>query len=232
MEPAVVIPEETQTVSNSKERLEISIVIPVSERHDDLRELYHQYATEVAATGVAYEFIFVLDGPDSAAVETLQALKKDCPAVKVLKLSRWFGEATALSAGFEKARGEVIATLPPYSQISPGEFHKVITCLQNGGQDVVIAWRHPRIDSLFNQVQSKLFHWLIRLFSGMKYHDVSCGVRIMKRKVAQGIQLYGDRHRFFPLLAHQHGFKVTEISVEQSPNDAKRRLYTPGVYLR
>jgi hypothetical protein len=98
--------------------------------------------------------------------------------------------------------------------------------------DLVVAWRHPRVDSLFNRLQSRVFHALIGLLIGAKYHDISCGLRIMKRKVAEEIPLYGDLHRFFPISAYQRGFRVCEVDVRQSPQDTKRRVYKPGVYLR
>ena len=212
--------------------IHLSIVIPISERHDDLRELYHQYAEEVLAIGYSYEFIFVLDGPDHETLHTLKELKKDYPEIKVITLNRWVGEATALSVGLDKARGSLILTLPPYFQVEPREVHQVLKNLVENEHDLVIARRYPRIDSLFNRAQSWVFHRLTGALTGIRYQDVSCGVRGMKRKVAEEIQLYGDLHRFFPLLAHQRGFRVAEVPVRQSPQDAKRRVYGPGVYLR
>jgi glycosyltransferase involved in cell wall biosynthesis len=208
-------------------------VIPISERHDDLRELYFQYARELSKTGFTHEFIFVLDGPDHDALQTLKSLKEEHPGeVVVVTLSRWFGEATALSVGFDKARGEVILTLPSYFQVAPHEVHRIFKKLAEDDQDLVVAWRYPRIDSRFNRVQSRLFHWLVRLLTGARYHDVSCGVRLMRRKVAEEIHLYGDLHRFLPVSAYQRGFHVSELPVQQSPQDARLRVYGPGVYLR
>jgi len=236
MEPAIHIANERITAPRevgSRKRIDVSIVIPISERHDDLRELYFQYGRELSITGRTHEFIFVLDGPDHDALETLKALKQEHPEnVSVIALNRWFGEATALSVGFDKARGEVILTLPSYFQVEPHEVHRMFKKLAEDDQDLVVAWRHPRIDSRFNRAQSWVFHWLVRLLTGARYRDVSCGLRVMRRNVAEEIHLYGDLHRFFPVSAYQRGFHVSEIPVQQSPQDARLRVYRPGVYLR
>jgi glycosyltransferase involved in cell wall biosynthesis len=216
----------------SDERPDLSVVIAISERHDDLRELFLQYTRELASCGLSFEFIFVVDGPDPRVLDALKALKKEYPAIKVIALSRWFGEATALSAGFEKARGKIILTLPSYLQVMPHEIRQALTKLVEDDQDIIVGWRCPRIDALFNRAQSRIFHWLVQMLTGTRFNDVSCGLRVMKRKVAEEIQLYGDLHRFFPVLADQRGFKIAEIPVRQSFRDVQRRVYGPGVYLR
>ena len=218
--------------TSTKRHPELSVVVPISERHDDLREIYLQYTREISSAGIAHEFIFVIDGPDPGALESLKALKKDYPAITVIALGHWFGEATALSVGFEAAKGAMIVTVPAYFQVQPVEIQRMLKELVEREQDLVIAWRHPRIDSLFNRLQSRAFHALIRLLIGTNYQDISCGLRVMKRQVAQEIRLYGDLHRFLPLLAYQRGFKIAEVPVRQSPHDARQRIYGPGVYLR
>jgi glycosyltransferase involved in cell wall biosynthesis len=214
------------------ERPDLSVVIAISERHDDLRALFLQYTRELSSTGLTHEFIFIVDGPDPRALDALKALKKEYPAIKVIALSRWFGEATALSAGFAKAGGKIILTLPSYLQVMPHEIRQVLAKLVENDQDIVVGWRCPRIDSLFNRAQSRVFHWLVQMLTGTRFHDVSCGLRVMKRRVAEEIQLYGDLHRFFPVLADQRGFMIAEIPVQQSFRDVQRRVYRPGVYLR
>jgi glycosyltransferase involved in cell wall biosynthesis len=235
MEHIKVLMEEKNQVQKDirpDKSVELSIVVPISEHHDDLRQIYLEYAKELSANGHSYEFIFVLDGPKQNALTTLKELKKEYPEIKIIMLNRHFGEATALSVGFDKARGPVILTLAPYFQVVPHEVQKMLKKLSEDGNDLVISRRYPRIDSLFNQAQSWVFHRLTHILTGMKYHDISCGLRAMKRKVAEETQLYGDLHRFIPLLAHQRGFKVAEIPVQQSPGDAKSRVFKPGVYLR
>ena len=235
MEQAKLISVENDLIRrepSSEKPVDLSVVIPISERHDDLREIYRQCVQEISANGYSYEFIFVLDGADHEILQILKDLKKDYPDIKVITLSRRLGEATALAVGLDKARAPIILTIPAYFQVEPCDVHRLLKKLVEGEQDLVIAWRYPRIDSLFNRVQSWVFHRLTGMLTGLKYHDISCGLRAMKRKVAQEVQLYGDLHRFFPLLANQRGFKVEEVTVRQSRQDLNRRVYGPGVYLR
>lgn len=212
--------------------VEISVVIPISERHDDLRELYLRYEQELSRSGLSYEFILVLDGPDHEVLHVLKKLKREYPQITVITLNRRFGEATALSVGFDKANGAIVLTLPSYFQIEACDIPRMLQTLFSDQGDLVVGWRWPRMDSLFNRLQSRVFHALVTLLTGSHYHDVSCGVRLMKRKVAEEITLYGDLHRFFPISAYQLGFRVSEARVRQSPRDRNPRVYTPGVYLR
>jgi glycosyltransferase involved in cell wall biosynthesis len=224
------IPLEKKT--NPDQTVELSVVVPVSDRHDNVRDLYLQYARALSADGHSYEFIFILDGPNPEVIQTLRHLKKEHPEIRIITLNRSFGEATALSVGFNRSRAPVIVTLSSYFQVEPREVQRLLRKLSEGGDDMVISWRFPRIDSFFNRIQAWVFQKLTRMFTGMRYHDISCSMRVMKRKVAEEIHLYGDLHRFFPLLAYQRGFKVEEVRVQQSPEDVKRRIYTPGLYLR
>jgi len=210
----------------------LSIVIPVSGRCGDLRDIYDQHIKEISSTGHSYEFIFVLDGPDQAILQPLRALKLQHPEVQIIASNRWYGEATALAIGLECSRGSVILTLPSYFQVEPFEIRRLLERFNEGGYDMVVAWRHPRIDSTFNRVQAWVFRWMVTVLTGIQYHDVSCGVRVMKRRVIQEIRLYGDLHRFLPLLAYEQGFKVGEVPVQQSKFDLARRIYEPGIYLR
>jgi glycosyltransferase involved in cell wall biosynthesis len=212
--------------------VELSVVIPISEHHDDLRQLYLQNAQVLSAYGHSYEFIFVVDGPKYEALQALNELKKEYSQIKVIALNRSVGEATALSVGFDKAKRSIILTLAAYFQVEPHEVHKILGKLLEDGNDLVVSWRYPRIDSLFNRAQSWVFHWLTRKLTGTVYHDISCGLRAMKRRVAEEIQLYGDLEAFIPLLAYRRGFKIAEVPVQQYQHDVKRRMYGPGVYFR
>lgn len=221
-----------EAAPGSEKTVDLSVVVPISERHDNLRELYVQYARELSTRSGSFEFIFILDGAHPEALQTLRQLKKEFPQIKVVALNRRFGEATALSVGFDQARGQVIMTLSSYFQVEPPELPRVLKIFEDGKSDLIITRRYPRIDSVFNRVQSWVFHRLIRMLTGIMYLDISCGLRVMRRKVAEEIHLYGDLHRFFPLFAFQQGFKITEVSVRQSVHDTPRRVHRPGLYLR
>ena len=218
------------SVGATARKVDLSIIVPVSERNDGLRDIFEQYSKVIRQTGKSYEFIFVLDGPQAGSLEGLADLRQ--PEIRVISLNRWFGEATALGVGFEAARAELLITIPSYFQVVPGEIEKMLGEYERSGVDLLIARRHPRIDSRFNRLQSWVFHRLTRSLTGMRYHDISCGIRVMSRTVAREINLYGDLHRFLPLLAYQRGFTVEEMPVRQSPRDRKTRVHRPGLYLR
>ena len=201
-------------------------------RHDDLAELAGQYLNELAATGLSCELIFVLKGDDYDALRTIKKLQAEDARVKGIVMHHWQGEATALAAGFDKAEGAVILTLPAYFQVEPSEVQRVLKKLLEDGPDMVIGWRHPRTDAWLNRALSWVFHQLIRKLTQTTYHDIPCSLRAMRRQVAKEVHLYGDMHRFFPLLAYQRGFKVVELPVRQSRQDMQRRPYGPGTYLR
>jgi len=212
--------------------IDLSVVVPISERHDDLQQIYLDYSREISATELSYEFVFVVDGPKYEVLETLKNLKKEHGDISLIVLNRSFGEATALSAGFQRTKGKIIVTVASYCQVEPHEIHRMLNKVSENEEDLVVGRRYPRIDSRFNRLQSWIYHGIIRAVIGTDYHDVSCGLRVMKRKVADEISLYGDLHRFFPISAYQLGFRVSEVPVRQSPQDAKIRVNRPGVYLR
>ncbi len=214
------------------DQVDLSVVIPISERFDNLSQLYEETSRELSSSGYTSEFIFVIDGPFDAAVRDLQMLKQSHSDVRIILLNHTVGEATALSVGFEHARGPFILTLASYYQVEPTELKNFLGKFMEGKDDLLISWRYPRIDARFNRIQSKVFHWIVTFLTGSPFHDISCGLRVMKTDVAKEVALYGDLHRFFPLLAMRRGFKVSEIQVQQSRYNRKIRLNPLGVYVR
>jgi glycosyltransferase involved in cell wall biosynthesis len=207
----------------------ISVVVPVVERADDLIAMYHAFARELDARPQAYEFLFILDG--LAPSPELVALAEENKAVRILRFAREFGETAALRLGIEKSRGDLVITLPAYFQVQPEGIHLLLDAISKGA-DMVIANRSPRLDSWLNRMQSRAFHSIIGGASDQRFHDMACGVRAMRRSVAEALPLYGDLHRFIPALALREGFRVDEVAVPQHPRDARTRVYQPGVYLR
>ena len=210
----------------------LSVIIPISDRYDDLRKLYLQYAEVLAASNYSYELIFVLDGVDVEALEILKELKSEFPHLEAITTNRKVGEATALAIGFERAQGSIILTLAPHLQVEPAEICRVLQEFGEGEYDLVISRREPRIDSVFYRLQSWIFHRLTRMLTKLPYHDVGCRLRVMKREVTEEIRLYGDLHRFLPFMAYQRGFRVGEVPVRQSETDKKRIVSHPGVCLK
>lgn len=214
---------------NSNEA-EITVVIPVTERYDDIHELYAQYKEGLKGTPHTYEFVYVIDGHFPEVVGELKTLRDQGEPIRIIKLAKYFGEATALTAGFESSSGNVILTLPAYYQVEPSEIAKILKELD--GNDIVIGRRYPRVDSRFNRFQTRLFHWLLKIITGSSFRDLGCGVRGFKRQVALTVPLYGDQHRFLPLLASRQGFRIKEVDLSQSAKDKHWRIYRPGVYPR
>jgi len=212
-------------------RCDVSIVVPVTERCENLWDIYRSHLEVLNQRGMTYEFIYVIDGGFDLDGEVASSLAHESHGVRVIQLSRTFGEATALGVGFEQAKGEVVVTLPSYFQTTPDGVGKVLDALDEG-YDLVVARRWPRHDSWANKLQNCGFHFLVRWFTGVTFQDLGCGLKGMKKRVARELQLYGDLHRFLSLLAYQRGFSILEVDVPQHPVDQSTRMYKPGVYLR
>jgi glycosyltransferase involved in cell wall biosynthesis len=208
----------------------VSVLVPVVERADDLVDLYRTFGGELDRRGEDHEFLFVFDGGFTPPPELL-ALSRELESVRLFAFARTFGETAALRLGIERSRGNVIITLPAYYQVRPEGIGPLLDALGNGA-DVVVANRSPRVDSWLNQLQSRAFHWMLGSVTDRRFHDIACGVRVMRRSVAETLPLYGDLHRFIPALALREGHRVEEVPVPQHPNDTRMRVYRPGVYLR
>jgi glycosyltransferase involved in cell wall biosynthesis len=208
----------------------ISVVVPVVERADDLVAVYQAFGRELDARPQEYEFLFVFDGRITPSPE-LVARARENEGVRILRFAREFGETAALRLGIEKSRGDLVVTLPAYFQVQPEGIHLLLDAISKGA-DMVVANRSPRLDSWLNRMQSRAFHVILGGVSEQRFHDMACGVRAMRRSVAEALPLYGDLHRFIPALALREGFRVDEVAVPQHPGDARTRVYRPGVYLR
>lgn len=208
----------------------ISVVIPVVERAEDLLEVYRASARALDQRHRPYEFLFVFDGRFTPPPELI-ALSRSDRSVRVLRFAREFGETAALRLGIERSRGDLILTLPAYFQVQPEGIGELLDAVDSGA-DMAVANRSPRLDSWLNRMQSRAFHSIISGVSQQRFHDMACGVRAIKRPVAETLPLYGDLHRFIPALALREGYRVVEVPLAQHPSDARTRVYRPGVYFR
>jgi glycosyltransferase involved in cell wall biosynthesis len=215
----------------SRKDPDVSIVVPVVERHGDLAQLYTEFAAELTRLGLTAEFIFVVDEQLREVVPALQEIQPRAgQEVAIVLLGGPFGESAALTTGFAKARAGRIVTLAAYFQVEPAGLGPALQALDDG-VDLVVGRRHPRIDSHFNRLQSRLFHGIVHSLTRTDFHDISCGFKVMKRRVARELSLYGGLHRFIPLLALQRGFTVREIAVPQRQEDRATRYYGTPTYL-
>jgi glycosyltransferase involved in cell wall biosynthesis len=210
--------------------VELSVIVPVGRRQADPATLYAEYKAGLDTLGQRYELIFVLDGPREKFAAGLRTLLDGGHRFTVISLSRSFGEATALMAGFEHASGQTIVTLPAYNQIEATEVAKLVAGLDSA--DVVIGRRWPRVGGPFERMRRAAFHGLLGWVTRLKFHDLGCGARAMDRRVLEEIQLYGDQHRFLAVLADRQGFRVLEVDVQQSPKDRFTGVYEPREYTR
>jgi len=217
--------------SDRSRGIRVSLIVPVTERCEDLLEIFRAHKDILDRRGVTSECIFVLDAGFERDGDVVRALAQEDDSVRVIQLSRAFGEATALGVGLEQAEGDIVVSLPSYFQTTPEGLDALLDALE-GDCDIAIARRWPRHDSWINKLQNSGFHAVVSRFTGVTFHDLGCGVKGMKKQVAGEIPLYGDLHRFLPLLAYQRGFKVREVDVPQHQADQSTRLYKPGVYLR
>jgi glycosyltransferase involved in cell wall biosynthesis len=226
VEPAV----KTPSPEAPKDAALISVIVPVVERADDLLAVYRAFARELEGRSAEFEFLFVFDGRFAPSPDII-ALTREKESVRVLRFAREFGETAALRLGIEKSRGDVVVTLPAYFQVQPQGISLLLDEL-SAGADMAVANRSPRVDSWLNRAQSKVFHRIMGGVAQQEFHDIACGVRAMRRSVAEALPLYGDLHRFIPALALREGYQVKEVPVPQDPRDARTRLYRPGVYFR
>ena len=214
-----------------KENIDISVIVPVVERFDNLHQLYSEFSSAFDKLDKFHEFIFVVNDDLNKAFEDLKKLKAEHPSIKIIKLVKNYGESVALSVGAEKAQGDYVFTLASYFQAEP-ESIKTIWNELNNGSDLILTRRYPRVDSKLNRLQSSIFHWMISKITSTHFHDISCGLKGMKRKVFEEINLYGDLHRFIPILADKCGFRIKEIKVKQRKEDTNLRLVRTGTYVR
>lgn len=187
-----------------------SVVIPCFDERDSLPEL-HAKLTDVLSKLGSYELLFVDDGSRDGSFDVIRELYEKDPAVRGLQLRRNFGKSAALAEGFRAARGEIIIMIDADLQDEPNEIPKLVTHLNN--VDLVTGWKEVRNDPWTKTFPSRMFNGTAKLLFGVKLNDLNSGLKVMRREVATTIELYGEQHRFIPILAVMHGFKVGELPV-------------------
>jgi glycosyltransferase involved in cell wall biosynthesis len=209
----------------------LSIVIAVRDprRADPIPKLYAEYKEQFDGLGRPYEFIFAVEGSAPDVVDELRQLTEDGEPVTTLVFAKWYGGATVLSAAFDHASGDVIVTLPAYHQIDPQSIPSLFPPLEEN--DMVVVRRKPRQDGLATRIQVRAFHALLRGLLGFDFNDLGCSVAAFRREVLDAIDLYGDQHRFLPVLTSHHGFNVREIESPQTKQDTFQSHLSVGAYV-
>lgn len=195
--------------------IQISAVIPVFNEEESLPELTHWISRVMNDNGFSYEIIFINDGSTDGSWDEIQKLASTNGNVKAINFTRNYGKSAALDAGFKKAQGKVVITLDADLQDSPDEIPGLYKMITEDGLDVVSGWKKERHDPITKTVPSKFFNAVTRWISGIKLHDFNCGLKAYKLKVVKNIQIYGEMHRYIPLLAKWNGFpKIGEKVVQ------------------
>ncbi len=192
--------------------MKLSIIIPIYNEQESLESLFKEL-TDIFAHQSETEVIFINDGSTDKTLSILENKIKDCSRWKIINLYRNYGKSVALQAGFDTARGEIIATMDADLQDNPKEIYRLIDEL-NKGYDVVSGWKKNRKDPFEKKIASKVFNFFVRVFSGLRIHDSNCGIKVFTKEVTDTLTLYGGRHRYIPLLAHQKKFLISEIVVD------------------
>jgi glycosyltransferase involved in cell wall biosynthesis len=206
----------------------ISFVIPLLNEEESLEALYRAIGQAVAQLPFAYEIIFVDDGSTDRSPMVLQELyQQDSKHVRVIQFRRNFGKMAAMTAGFAQARGEIIVTLDADLQDDPGELPKLLDKLDEG-YDLVGAWRADRQDPASKRWPSKFANLTVSTLTGIQLHDVNCGFKVYRREVLQDLKLYGELHRYIPVLAHWKGYRIAEVPVKHHSRPFGRSKYGLG----
>jgi glycosyltransferase involved in cell wall biosynthesis len=202
----------------------LSAVIPLFNEAESLATLHAELIAVAEAEGYDLEIIFVDDGSTDGSWAEVRRLVKADRRVRGIRFRRNFGKAAALSAGFRAARGEFIVTLDADLQDDPREIPRLLAVME-GDCDVVSGWKKVRHDPWHKVLPSRIFNWLVSWLTGVYLHDHNCGLKCYRRGVLAEVRLYGELHRFVPVLAAARGFRVGELAVSHRPRKFGRSKY-------
>ena len=204
--------------------MNLSILVPVYNERASLQELLSQIATACGQARLEYEVLFVDDGSNDGSWELIKQLSAENSHVRGLRFRRNFGKAAALSAGMQAVTGDLVMMMDADLQDDPAEIPRFLEKI-GAGYDVVNGWKKWRLDPWHKVYPSKVFNGLVSWLTGLSLHDHNCGLKCFRREVTTEIRLYGELHRFIPVLAHARGFKVTELEVNHRPRQFGHSKY-------
>ena len=209
----------------------ISVVVPVHNEERSIALLYEELQAALEPLGETWEAVYVDDGSTDGSFGALTRLHAREDNVRVVRLRRNFGKAAALAAGFAQAEGDLVVTIDGDLQDDPSEIPRLLAKLHEGF-DLVSGWKTRRRDPLTRRIPSKIFNWVAGWMSGLRLHDMNCGLKAYRAEVVRSLVLYGELHRFIPVLAHEQGYRVAELPVNHRPREHGRSRYGPERYLR
>ena len=192
---------------------EITVLVPVLDEAGTVEELASRIATTLDAAGRTFEIVFVDDGSRDGTPARILAARERDERVKLVRLRRNFGKAAALTAGLDRSRGEIIVTIDGDLQDDPEEMPRLLQALEDGPYDLVSGWKRDRKDPLRKTLPSRLFNGVTRRLAQVDLHDFNCGFKVYRREVLEEVPVYGELHRYIPVLASRRGFRVGELAV-------------------
>ena len=202
--------------------MQLSVVIPLLNEKESLQELYDWLIRVISKEGYTYELLFVDDGSTDGSWQKIEALALHNPNVKGICFNRNYGKSQALNAGFLAVEGDVVITMDADLQDSPDEIPELYRLISEEGYDIVSGWKKKRYDAVLTKnLPSKLFNAAARKTSGLQLHDFNCGLKAYRNEVVKNIDVYGDMHRYIPLLAKNAGF----INITEKPVQHQARKY-------
>ena len=209
----------------------ISVVVPVHDEERSVALLFEELAAALDPLERPWEVVFVDDGSADGTFGALTRLHAGHDEVRVVRLRRNFGKAAALQAGFEEAQGDILVTIDGDLQDDPTEIPRLLAKLEEGF-DLVSGWKAKRRDPLSRRIPSRIFNRVTGRLSGLRLHDLNCGLKAYRVEVLRGLRIYGELHRFIPVLAHYRGFRVAELPVNHRPREHGRSRYGVERYVR
>jgi glycosyltransferase involved in cell wall biosynthesis len=202
----------------------LTIVIPVKDERDTLHALYEQICATLDRTGDHFEIIFIDDGSTDGSFDIMRELHEKDARVRALRFRCNYGKSPALAAGFAAAQGNIVVTIDADLQDDPTEIPHLLEKLGEG-YDLVSGWKKNRRDSFSKRLFSKVFNFVVSRASGIPLHDFNCGLKCYRREVLDQVRLYGEMHRFVPVMAGWYGFKIAEVTVTHHPRRKGRSKY-------
>ena len=202
-----------QTIQHRPQNIEISVVIPLYNEEQSLKELADQLKNTLVRSGGRYELIFVDDGSTDNSFRVLRELHFRNNRIKVIRFRRIYGKSAALMVGFQRAQGEYVVTMDADLQDDPAEIPNLIRQIKSG-YDVVSGWKKKRHDPITKTLPSKFFNFVTSVMTGVKIHDSNCGLKAYRREVVKSVNVYGELHRYIPALAHWQGYRIGEVVVQ------------------
>ncbi len=200
------------------ERPDVSIIVPAYEEAESLPELADGLRTACEEAGLSFQVWIIDDGSRDDTWTVVQQLHEDDPRFAGLRFRRNYGKSAALALGFDRVRGRHVATIDADLQDDPAEIPRLLDTLEEGDYDLVSGWKRDRKDPLSKTIPSRFFNWVTRLFSGLPLHDFNCGLKVYRHEVVKSVNVYGELHRYIPLLAKWEGYdRVTEQEVQHRP---------------